>query len=43
MTNVTKISCDDLLHNFVHYVNHIMQITQERSKYDLMTNFMKFM
>jgi len=35
-----KYHSDDLLH---FYTNHRMQITQERSKYDLMTNSVKFM
>jgi len=27
---------------FMQYMNHIMQMTQERSKYDLITNSVKF-
>jgi len=37
-----KYHSDDLL-NFMQYMKHIMQITQDCSEYDLMTNSVKFM
>jgi len=42
MTNATKNHIDDAL-IFMHYIKHRMQITQERWKYDLTTNSVKFM